>query len=119
MRVLTVLSALLLFGGCTNATIAEAVGRPDPYDWTYFDGSADDVVDALVNAIQQQGARVESVRADDGAAILTLSTRFGSATFNEIRVEETDVEGYSARAQLYPEQDPLPRWLEQQVSGRI
>ena len=119
MRVLTVLAALLLFGGCTNATIAEAVGRPDPFDWTYFDGSAEDVVDALVETFQATGVRIESVRTEDEAAILTLSSRLGSATFSEIRVERTEAEGFSARAQIYPDQDPLPRWLEQEVSGRI
>ncbi|MGB3541688.1 hypothetical protein [Rubrivirga sp.] len=119
MRTLTVFAALLMLGGCTNATIAEAIGRPDPFDWTYFDGNADDVVDALVESFQLSGVRVESVRTQDEAAILTLGAQRGSARFAEIRVERTDTEGYGARAQTYPDQNPLPRWLEQEVSGRL
>lgn len=119
MRAFSVLAALLLLGGCTNATIADAVGRPDPFDWTYFEGDAETVVEALIESFQLSGTRVESVRTEGEAAILVLGARGGSASFAEIRVEPTATDGYSARAQTYPDQNPLPRWLEIEVSGRI
>ena len=30
-----------------------------------------------------------------------------------------DVEDFASRAQIYPQRDPLPRWLEMEVSGRM
>lgn len=120
MRTLA-LTAIALFtaAGCTNASIAEAYGRPDPFEWTYFEGSTSDVVDALVETFAQSGVRVESVRNEDDGMILTLSSRLGSADYTEIYVEATDVESFTARAQIYPDRDPLPRWLEAQVSARM
>ena len=122
MRTLPLSLALLFtlgLGGCSNASVAEAYGQPDPFEWTYFRGSPRDVVAAINVAFDQSGVRVESIRDEAGGTILTLSSRFGTAEFDQILVQSTDVEDYTARAQVYPQRDPLPRWLEAEVSGRI
>ena len=121
MRTLLALAVLLVAsGGCTNASLAEAYGRPDPFTWSYFEeGSANDVADALVEAFQLSGVRVESVRSEDGGIVMTVSTRLGSSDHSEIRIENTSVEDFTSRAQIYPDGDPLPRWLEVEVTSRI
>ena len=117
LSALAVLTAALL-GGC--APLEEAYGRPDPFDWTYFEeGTASDVVDALQETFQQSGLRVESIRNEADGVIVTLSSRRGTVDFTEVLVQNTDVEGFTVRAQIYPSRDPLPRWLEMEVSGRI
>ncbi|WP_420456921.1 hypothetical protein [Rubrivirga sp.] len=120
MRTLAALVLLSLgLAGCATASIEEAYGQPDPFEWTYFHGSPGDVVSAIGEAFQQSGTRIESVQNEADGVVMTLSTRFGSADFSQIRVQATDVEDYSARAQIYPQGDPLPRWLETEVSGRM
>jgi hypothetical protein len=122
MRAVLPALALLLtlsLGACTNASIAEAYGRPDPFDWSYFEGSPEDVVSAIGETFQQSGIQLESVRTDDAGVIVTVSGRFDPAGYTQILVQETDEEDFSARAQVYPQGDALPRWLEAQISGRI
>ena len=109
--------ALLTFTGC--ATIDEAYGRPDPFEWTYFEGSPEAVIDAIGQAFSTTPAIVESARDDVDGTVLTVALRRGSAETSQILVQSTDVEAFSARAQLFPERAPLPRWLEMQVSGRM
>ena len=116
MRALFALGLVAALAGC--ATIEEAYGRPDPLDWTYFHGDAQDVVTALQETFTQSGLSVESVYEEAGGVVLTLSRR-GRADFAQVLVQSTDVEGFTARAQVYPDGDPLPRWLEMEVSGRI
>ncbi len=112
-------SALLLFGLAGCASLEEAYGLPDPFEWTYFSGSPNDVVSAIGEAFQLSNTRVESVRTEADGVVITVSPQRGSASFSQIRVQATDVEGYSARAQVYPQGNPLPRWLETEVSGRM
>ena len=120
MRTLVAAAALALtLSACTNASIAEAYGLPDPFEWTYFQGEAADVVAAIDDSFNQTGIRVESIRNEADGVVLTISGASGRADFRQILVQSTDVEDYTARAQIYPERDPLPRWLETQVSGRI
>lgn len=116
MRTALALSLVVALAGCTNATIEEAYGRPDPFEWTYFDGAASDVVDALQEAFNQSGVRVESIRDEAGGVVLTLASRMGSADYTQILVQRTDVEDFTARAQIYPTGAPLPRWLEMEIS---
>ena len=111
--------AVPTLGGCASASVAEAYGLPDPFEWTYFRGAPTDVVEAIGVAFQQSGTRIESVRNEDAGVVITLSSRFGSADFSQILVQGTDVEDYTARAQIYPQGRPLPRWLEADISGRI
>ncbi len=117
MRIAFAVLAVLSLSAC--ASIEEAYGQPDPFDWSYFEGSPEAVVSALDAAFQQSGVRLESVQDEGGGVVLTLSSRFGSADFTQIRVQATDVEDYASRAQVYPQGDPLPRWLEIEVSGRM
>ena len=115
------LALVVLFaglGGC--ASLEEAYGRPDPFDWTYFEeGSAGDVADAIQETFYQSGLRVESVREENNGLVLTVASRQGRAEFTEIRVENVALDEFTARAQIYPERAPLPRWLEIEVTGRI
>lgn len=119
MRALFALGLVVALAGCSGASIEEAYGRPDPYDWTYFHGEAGDVVVALEETFALSGVRVESIQREADGLVLTMSSRLGSANFVQVRVQETDVEDYTSRAQIYPTQAPLPRWLEMEVSGRI
>ena len=122
MRLSLLATALLLtlgLGGCTNASIAEAYGRPDPFDWSYFEGSPEEVVSAIGETFQQSGIRVESVRSQDDGVIVTVVGRFDPAGYTQIRVQQTDVDEFTARAQVYPQGNVLPRWLESEISGRI
>lgn len=109
--------SLLALGAC--ATFEEAYGRPDPLDWTYFEGEPGAVVEALGDAFLTTGIRVESVRSEAGGTIMTLSSRAGTADFTEVLVQPSTEEGFASRAQVYPVGRPLPRWLEMEVSGRI
>lgn len=115
--------ALLLtagaLGACTNASLAEAYGQPDPFKWTYFEGSPQDVITALEQTFNQGEIRIESYQEEGGGTVLTVAPRSGSADVTQILVQATDVEDYTARAQVYPQGAPLPRWLEIEVSGRI
>lgn len=118
MRIPLIVALLALtFGGC--ASIEEAYGRPDPFEWTYFRGDPRAVVGAIDEALNLSNIRVESVRSEAGGTLLTLSTRAGSADFEQILVQSTDAEDFASRAQIYPQRDPLPRWLEMEVSGRM
>lgn len=119
MRLALTLSLLAALAGCSGASIEEAYGRPDPYDWTYFEGEAGDVVEAMEATFAASGVRIESINEEAGGVVLTLSSRFGSAEFTQVLVQRTDVEDYTARAQIYPTGAPLPRWLEMEVSGRL
>lgn len=111
------LALLLTLSAC--ASVEEAYGRPDPFEWSYFEGSAEDVVNAIDQTFQQSGIRVESIYTQEDGVIVTVAGRTNSARFSQIRVQRTDVETFTARAQIYPEGDPLPRWLETEISGRI
>ncbi|MEM0962530.1 MAG: hypothetical protein AAGK21_08360 [Bacteroidota bacterium] len=119
MRALALgLATLVLVSGC--ASIEEAFGRPDPYDWTYFEeGSVDDVVDAMVDSFRQTGISVESVREEAEGAVLTISQTFDGSNFTEVLVQPSTVEGFESRAQLYLQSEPLPRWLEVQITSRL
>lgn len=119
MRALLALGLVVALAGCSGASIEEAYGQPDPFDWTYFHGEAGDVVTALQETFSFSGLAVESVREEAGGVVVTLGAREGRADFSQILVQETDVEDYTARAQIYPVQARLPRWLEIEVSGRI
>lgn len=119
MRTALALGLLVALAGCSGASIEEAYGRPDPFDWTYFYGEADDVVGALEDTFAMSGVRIESVYEEAGGVVLTLGARAGSGDFTQVLVQETDVEDFTARAQIYPVGAPLPRWLEMEVSGRL
>lgn len=115
-------SALVLgiaLAGCAGATLDDVYGVPDATDWTYFQGSFYDVSAAIEETLLANDVRVEGVRSEDGGTILTITQGGASPAINEIRIEPTEVEGYGARAQVYPDRDPLPRWLEIGVSGRL
>jgi len=111
------LTLVLALGAC--ATIDEAYGRPDSQDWTYFDGPPEAVVQALEDTFRLSGIRVESIRSEGGGTVVTFASRRGSASVSEVLVQATEVEGFSARAQIYTQSEPLPRWLEMEVTGRI
>lgn len=135
--VLVPLAFILTLGAC--ASIDEAYGRPDALEWTYFHGSPDGVADAIGAAMVggpnlgqrlaetdsrrepslMDGYHVASVQSVEAGLVLTITPRRGSAEATEILVQETDVEGFTARAQLYPQGRPLPRWLEIEINGRI
>ncbi len=121
MRTVLPLLAVALIGlaGCTNASLAEAYGRPDPFEWTYFRGSSSDVVMALRVSLSQASIAVESVRDNEDGTVLTVSSRFDQSQSDQILVQSTAVEGFRSRAQLYPGRDPLPRWLETEVAARL
>ena len=119
MRISLVFASLVALTGCAGASLAEAYGRPDPYEWTYFDGEVGDVIAALQQSLTQGDLRVESSREEAGGIVITLAPRSGSANVTQLLVQETEEEGFSTRAQIYPIRAPLPRWLEIEVSGRL
>jgi len=112
--------ALVALGGCTNASIAEAYGRPHPLEWTYFAESSNDVVDALQSAFSHSNVAVESIRReDDGSTTLTVSRRLDGTQSSLIVVQPTSETGFLSRAQVLPGADPLPRWLEIEVTSLL
>lgn len=116
------LAAVVLLGalaGCSGATFDEAIGVPDSLDWSYFQGSFYDVRSAVEETLNANDLRVEGVRDEDGGTVLTVTRGGASSDIREIRIEPTDAEGYGARAQVFPQGAPLPRWLEIGVSGRL
>ncbi len=114
------LFALVVLAGC-GSTFDEVLNRPDSLDWTYFEGTPDEVVVAIQEAYAFSSLRVESVEADDGlgGTVVTLTPRTGSTNMSQILVQATTVEGFQSRAQLYPSRNPLPRALEMEISGRV
>ena len=119
MRPLFAAALALALSACSGASVEEAYGLPDPFEWTYFRGDAEDVVAAIGQAFNRSDMRVESIRNEEDGVVVTITARQGSADVHQILVQRTDVEDYSARAQLFPQRDPLPRWLETEVSGRM
>jgi hypothetical protein len=119
MRSSLVLLAVCLtaFAGCS--TFEEAYGRPDPTRWTYFEGTADEVVQAIAQTLNEGPLRVEGARDEADGTVLTISDSEGSSDISQILVQATDVEEFGARAQIYPRRRPLPRWLEIEITGRI
>ena len=111
-----VAAGLAALAGCSGATFDDVYGVPEPLDWTYFQGSTDDVTSALEETLQTNGLGVEGVRNEDGRTVLTVVHGGGSARVHEIRVEPTTAKGYGARAQVLPGRDLLPRWIEFGVS---
>lgn len=119
MRALLLAPLLALVACAPGATIDGAYGRPDATTWTYFEGSARDVVDAISRYYTFQDVRTESVRSEGGGLVLTLASRRGGAGLAQILVQPTTVEGFESRAQLYPVGRPLPRDLEDGVTREL
>ena len=115
------LLAGVLLAGCAGATFDDVYNTPDSLDWTYFSGSKADVVQAIQETYARSGIRVESIGedADLGGTLVSLAERSGSGDIAYILVQSTTVEGYRARAQIYPGRRPLPRDLEIEISGRM
>ncbi len=115
------LAALVSLAGCSGSTFDEVLNQPDALDWTYFEGTSEDVIVAIQEAYALSNQRVESVEANEdlGGTIVTVTSRTGSADLSQILVQSTSVEAYRSRAQVYPDRDPLPRSLEIAISGRI
>lgn len=117
------LASFLVLGialtGCGGATFDDVYGLPDGVSWSYFRGSIYDVTQAIEGTLEANDIRVEGVRSEDGGTVLTITRGGASPDIGEIRIEATEVEGYGARAQIFPQRDPLPRWLEVGVSGRL
>ena len=118
-RLLAFALLVLAGAGCSGATFDDVEGVPEPYDWSYFQGSVYDVRAALEETLQANDVRVEGVREENGGTVLTVTQGGASADISEIRIEPTTAEGYGARAQVFPVRAPLPRWLEVGVSGRL
>lgn len=118
--VLCAFAALVVLAGCSG-TFDEVFNRPDSLDWTYFEGTPQEVVVAIQEAYAFSSLRVESVETDEdlGGTIVTLTPRTGSADMSQILVQATTVEGFKSRAQFWPSRDPLPRALEIEISGRV
>ena len=108
----------LLLGGCSGATIDEAYGRPDATRWTYFEASAEQVVSAIESYYAPSEIRLEASSQEAGGVLLTFASRQGGSTTQLILVQRSPVEGFGARAQLYPRGRPLPRDMEAFVAGR-
>lgn len=117
-RPLALLAALALLAGCSGATYDEAYGRPDARRWTYFEASPGSVISSIEAFYATSDVRLESSEESDGGVVLTLASRYGGAATQQILVQATAVEGFTSRAQLFPRRRPLPRDLEQYVSGR-
>ena len=112
--------AALPAGGCARGvTIDQAFGRPDATTWTYFEGSPSAVVEALSRHYEMLGVRTESVREEGGGVVVVLTPREGAATNVEVLVQATTEGRFGARAQIYPDQRPLPRDAEAGVTGRL
>ena len=118
MRIVSLLG-LLVLAGCTGATYDEAYGRPDATEWTYFDGSADEVVEAIQAAYVGTDLVAEGVGSEAEGMVVTFSARSGSSDLVQYLVQGTEEGGFESRAQTYPFARPLPRWLEISVSGRL
>ncbi|HEX8385296.1 MAG TPA: hypothetical protein VF576_03875 [Rubricoccaceae bacterium] len=101
-----------LAGCARGVTIDDAYGRPDATEWTYFEGPAQTVVDAIARYYSIRDVATESARDESGGIVLTLAPRSGSADVGQILVQATNVEGFQSRAQVYPTRRPLPRDLE-------
>ncbi|HEX8299214.1 MAG TPA: hypothetical protein VF594_08655 [Rubricoccaceae bacterium] len=106
------LGATSLSGCARGVTFDDAYGRPDATEWTYFNTPAQTVIDAITRYYSGRGVATESARNEGGGVVLTIANRSGSASTSQILVQSTDVEGFQARAQVYPIRRPLPRDVE-------
>ena len=118
MRTVSLL-ALLVLVGCNGATFDEVYGRPDATEWTYFEGAAADVVEAIQAAYAGTDLVVEGIGSEAEGTVITLSLRSGSPDLVQYLVQATETQGFSSRVQTYPVARPIPRWLEIDVSGRL
>ena len=118
------LSALAVAFSCAALTgcvsIDEAVGVPEATSWSYFQAPAGDVAVAAQDALRQGGLRVESVsETGDGGYVLNVSTRTGSAAFDQIRIQPYTYEVYESRAQTYPQGRPLPGDVRRAIAREL
>jgi hypothetical protein len=115
---LFLLASGVLAAGC--ASIEEAAGVPEPFSWSYFQAPAAEVADAAALALRLGGLRVEGVdQTSDGGYVLTVSTRTGSAAYDQIYIEPFEYEVYESRAQTYPQGEALPTDLRVAISGEL
>ena len=118
MRTLFLLTLLATAGGAglsgcaRGVTFDDAYGRPDATEWTYFDSPAQTVIDAVSRYYSSRGVATESARNEGGGVVLTIANRSGAGSISQILVQATDVEGFQARAQVYPIRRPLPSDVE-------
>ena len=104
--------AASLTGCARGVTYDEAYGRPDATDWTYFNVPARQVVGAISQFYSDRGVATEQTRDEAGGIVMTFANRRVGGETAEILVQATTVEGFEARAQLYPGRRPVPRELE-------
>ena len=109
---LTLLATVGLTGCARGVTFNDAYGRPDATEWTYFNSPAQTVIDAVTRYYSSRGVATESARNEGGGVVLTIANRSGSGSISQILVQATDVEGFQARAQVYPIRRPLPSDVE-------
>lgn len=117
---LPLLAALVMLAGCSagGATYDEAYGRPDATRWTYFEAPADRIVAGIEAFYDGSEIVLERTEQEEGGVVLSLASRRGGARVEQILVQRTTVDGFASRAQLFPRRRPLPRDMEQFLSGR-
>lgn len=108
----TLVATAGLTGCARGVTFDDAYGRPDATEWTYFDSPAQTVIDAVSRYYSSRGVATESARNEGGGVVLTIANRSGAGSISQILVQATDVEGFQARAQVYPIRRPLPSDVE-------
>ena len=120
LRRLLLFAAFVTLAGCSagGATYDEAYGRPDATRWTYFELPAERVVAGVEAFYDGTEIVLERTREEEGGVVLSLASRRGGARVEQILVQRTTVEGFASRAQLFPQRRPLPREMEQFLSGR-
>ena len=108
----TLVATAGLTGCARGVTFDDAYGRPDATEWTYFDSPAQTVIDAVSRYYSSRGVATESARNEGGGVVLTIADRSGAGSISQILVQAIDVEGFQARAQVYPIRRPLPSDVE-------
>lgn len=118
LRPIAVLLLAVVAAGC--ATFDEVYGVPESQDWSYFEGSPEEVAYATRDALAYTGYTVQSVSpAPGGGYLISIVGRYESERWAQIRVMPYEYEDYLSRAQTYPQGRRLPDRLRFEIENEI
>ncbi|HLA63329.1 MAG TPA: hypothetical protein VK610_02800 [Rhodothermales bacterium] len=120
LRLALVALPLLLTACAGGATFDEVEGVPDSRRWSYFEGTPEQVADALRSVLTLNGYTIDAVgEGPQGTQYVRVTSSPAGADFTEVYVEPVNVSGYTARAQTVPGRRRLARSLEVAVSADL